>query len=229
MRISPADVDDAMFLIPPKPPDIEIVNSLAAISCSGINNGRPSLAHISRERSNSVKRKAEAAAADTAAKSIRLIGSVDSLVSLTQGNQASLEEVLSDLNDEDKTADTDPLVVATMLKLSKCILAQNNVLATILADMESIKTTVSEVVCVQIRQSDSASASISAFPAFQPLQSGANDNRYSDNSSRRPLRQAPLGGGLVSDTPWTEVIKRRNQQWWASIFCSRIDIDSSIF
>jgi len=108
------------------------------------------------------------------------------------------------------THNSDPLVIANMLKLSNCIMDQNNVLATILSDLECIKSTVSEIVCDHLRQRDTLSTA--AFPALQPQHAGSNSNRYADNNSRRPLKQRPLGEGLNSDAPWTEVIKRKNQR-----------------
>ena len=68
VRVDLSGLNEAIFSVPPKPPDIEIVNTFSQDSCfRNVNNRRPSLpGSFFRDRANSVKRKAEESTAAAA-------------------------------------------------------------------------------------------------------------------------------------------------------------------
>ncbi len=159
--------------------------------------------HLGRDRSLSFKRKNPEVSPNSAAnygnknKNPRIeTNTGNPLVTALQENLTVLEQVSNDILD---AASSDPVMVSIVTRLCTTISCQNNVLSTMLANSNAgnpakkgpptaPKPTVS---------------SGTSEPALQTTQ------KVYDNSSRKTLKQAPLG---TNNEPWNEVKNRKNQK-----------------
>jgi hypothetical protein len=218
--------------IPPKPPDLQVSKPCSPLPSNQVAtatapppanpdqlSGTAASADGSlnfRNRASSVKRKAGDQAVAAAAKVIRLASTTADLVSKLSDNKILVDKIAFDVSSEDFLDNVNPAMVDLLSKMSLAMSSQHTMLSDVVSEVQSIKTTVTEL-CAEYSKlsSDYASSVASSFP-FLESSSRPNNSVMAPSvsgiakvNSRQPLKQAPLGSELG---PWIQAVRRKPQK-----------------
>ena len=152
-----------------------------------------------RNRAKSVKRKADTAAAEVAAKAIRLSAASKPLVSMINDNKKVVENIMKEVSSEHFMDTVEPTVLDLLTKIALGLEGNSKIVEHYVSELEGIKSVVNDVVSL-----------LQSPPIDQPCAFSWNDSDSTQsgtltNNSRSHLPQSPLDGPPT----WNQVVSRK--------------------
>jgi len=222
MKTKPTGVPEALQALPLKIPESESTepslhppfsggtgNPVSPALPPGLTSKSADLSAIAylkekyRNRSNSVKRKADTAASEVAAKTIRLAAASKSLVSMISDNKKVVENVMKEVSSEKVMDSIDSITLDLLTKISLGLEGNSKIVEHYVSELEGIKAVVNDLVDII--------SSLSPDPT-ETSYSGTNGGKQRSgpsNNSRSGLPQSPIGGAPSS---WSQVVSKKQQR-----------------